>query len=66
MQYKKILIELGVFFSLALIFSGCGYHFQADGEPVGVDIPSLALLHLQQGDQQLLFSLFIKIGGGFV
>jgi len=43
MQYKKILIELGVFFSLTLIFSGCGYHFQADGEPVGVDMPSLAI-----------------------
>ena len=42
MPYKTILIPLTVFCMLSL-FSGCGYRFQADGEPVGVNIPSLAI-----------------------
>jgi len=62
MQYKKILIELGVFFSLALIFSGCGYHFQADGEPVGVDIPSLAIPLMESTSSALGFEAdFTKV-----
>lgn len=62
MQYKKILIELGVFFSLVLIFSGCGYRFQADGEPVGVDIPSLAIPLMESTSSTLGFEAdFTKV-----
>ena len=62
MQNKKTLIELGVFFYLVLIFSGCGYHFQADGEPVGVDIPSLAIPLMESTSSTLGFEAdFTKI-----
>jgi outer membrane lipopolysaccharide assembly protein LptE/RlpB len=28
---------------ILLLFSGCGYHFRADGEPVGIEIESIAI-----------------------
>jgi len=55
MHYKTILDELIVIFSLALIFSGCGYHLQADGEPVGIDIPSLAIPLMESTSSTLGF-----------
>lgn len=55
MHYKTIIIKLTIIFSLALIFSGCGYHFQADGEPVGVDIPSLAIPLMESTSSTLGF-----------
>ena len=55
MDYKKLLIKLTILFSLALIFSGCGYRFQSDGEPVGVDIPSLAIPLMESTSSTLGF-----------
>lgn len=40
--YRVSLIALHLAFSLALT-QGCGYHFRASGEPIGVEIQSLAI-----------------------
>ena len=62
MQNKKILIKLIIIYSLVLNFSGCGYHFQADGEPVGVDIPSLAIPLMESTSSALGFEAdFTKV-----
>ena len=40
--HKTLLVILLVCLSLAVV-PGCGYNFQAAGEPVGISIPSLAI-----------------------
>ena len=54
MPYKAVLNALGFFCTLSLFF-GCGYHFQADGRPVGVDIPSLAIPLMESAASTLGF-----------
>jgi hypothetical protein len=62
MHYITITIKLTIIFSLALNFSGCGYHFRADGEPMGGDIPSLAIPLMESTSSSLGFeSDFTKI-----
>jgi outer membrane lipopolysaccharide assembly protein LptE/RlpB len=61
MYFKKSMVELSVILSLLLLF-GCGYHFRADGEPMGGDIPSLAIPLMESTSSTLGFeSDFTKI-----
>ena len=61
MQLQKNLIGLAIFLSMPL-FLGCGYQFRADGEPMGGDIPSLAIPLMESTSSSLGFeSDFTKI-----
>lgn len=40
--YKALCLPLIIWFYIAALL-GCGYHFQAAGEPVGIEIPSLSI-----------------------
>ena len=54
MPNKTIIISLTVLWSLSLL-CGCGYRFQADGKPEGVDIPSLAIPLMESSSSTLGF-----------
>jgi hypothetical protein len=41
-RFKALLISLPVLLSLSM-FMGCGYHFRATGQPIGIRISSLAI-----------------------
>lgn len=42
MPYRFFCLPLIIWFHIAAL-SGCGYHFHAAGEPVGIEIPSLSI-----------------------
>lgn len=51
---------VGLFLAILLmlfdnLFSGCGYHFRADGEPVGIELGSLAIPLIESTSSTLGF-----------
>lgn len=42
MTFARLIFVLIIFQAL-LLYSGCGYQFRADGEPVGIEIRSIAI-----------------------
>lgn len=43
MEKRHSMKRAGLLLLLSLLLAGCGYHFRADGEPVGIQIESLAI-----------------------
>lgn len=49
-------------FLLSLMVAGCGYHFRADGEPVGIQLESLAIPLFSSTSSQIGFEAnFTKV-----
>ncbi|MFC1868134.1 LPS assembly lipoprotein LptE [Thermodesulfobacteriota bacterium] len=40
---KQSIILITALIALFTIYTGCGYHFRADGKPIGIEIESLAI-----------------------
>ncbi|MBW1900850.1 MAG: hypothetical protein JRJ20_04365 [Deltaproteobacteria bacterium] len=54
MRHQTVLLALTTWLCLALL-SGCGYHFVAEGEPVGINIRSLAIPLMESTSSDLGF-----------
>ena len=52
--YKALLLSLTIL-SLVLLASGCGYHFRPTGNPVGLQIESLAIPLMESTSSSLGF-----------
>jgi len=54
LRHQTVLLALTTWLCLALL-SGCGYHFVAEGEPVGINIRSLAIPLMESTSSDLGF-----------
>ena len=54
MRHQTVLVALTTWLCLTLL-SGCGYHFVAEGEPVGINIRSLAIPLMESSSSDLGF-----------
>jgi Lipopolysaccharide-assembly len=52
----------GLLILLSFLLTGCGYHFRADGEPVGIQLESLAIPLFSSTSSEIGFEAdFIKV-----
>jgi len=54
LRYRTVLVSVTAWLCLT-IFQGCGYHFVAEGEPVGINIRSLAIPLMESTSSDLGF-----------